>query len=93
MVIVPIASEVKTDDAHKEVLGSTLFNHRLKRIGNIVETMKRSIYLKDVAAVSRLAEECSLPKAYHLLRFCINLIPIDYVSQEWKIQNCLLARH
>jgi phosphomevalonate decarboxylase len=60
MVIVPIASEVKTDDAHKEVLGSPLFNHRLKRIGNIVETMKRSIYLKDVAAVSRLAEEDTL---------------------------------
>jgi phosphomevalonate decarboxylase len=60
MVIIPIASQVKTDEAHKEVLGSPLFDHRLKRIGNIVETMKRSIYLKDVATVSKLSEEDTL---------------------------------
>ncbi|MFC1505887.1 diphosphomevalonate decarboxylase [Thermoproteota archaeon] len=60
MVIVPIFSQVKTDEAHKEVLGSPLFVQRLKRIGVIVETMKRAIYLKDVAAVSRLSEEDTL---------------------------------
>ena len=60
MVIVPISSQVKTDEAHKEVLGSPLFVQRLKRIGTIVETMKRTIYLKDVAAVSRLSEEDTL---------------------------------
>ena len=60
MVIVPISSQVKTDEAHKEVLGSPLFVQRLTRIGVIVETMKRAIYLKDVAAVSRLSEEDTL---------------------------------
>ncbi|WP_455368782.1 diphosphomevalonate decarboxylase [[Eubacterium] cellulosolvens] len=60
MLIVPISSQVKTDEAHKEVLGSPLFVQRLKRIGGLVETMKRAIYLKDVAAVSRLSEEDTL---------------------------------
>jgi phosphomevalonate decarboxylase len=60
MVIVPISSKVKTDEAHKEVLGSPLFVQRLKRIAGLVETMKRAIYLKDVAAVSRLSEEDTL---------------------------------
>jgi phosphomevalonate decarboxylase len=60
MVIVPISSEVKTDEAHKEVLGSPIFVQRLKRIGGLIETMKKAIYLKDVAAVSRLSEEDTL---------------------------------
>ncbi len=60
MVIVPISSKVKTDEAHKEVLGSPLFVQRLKRIGGLIETMKRAIYLKDVAVVSRLSEEDTL---------------------------------
>jgi phosphomevalonate decarboxylase len=60
MVIVPISSKVKTDEAHKEVLGSPLFVQRLKRIGGLVETMKRAIYLKDVASISRLSEEDTL---------------------------------
>jgi phosphomevalonate decarboxylase len=60
MVIVPISSKVKTDEAHKEVLGSPLFVQRLKRIGSLIETMKKAIYLKDVAAVSRLSEEDTL---------------------------------
>jgi phosphomevalonate decarboxylase len=60
MVIVPISSKVKTDEAHKEVLGSPLFVQRLKRIGSLIETMKKAIYLKDVASVSRLSEEDTL---------------------------------
>jgi phosphomevalonate decarboxylase len=60
MVIIPISSKVKTDEAHKEVLGSPLFAQRLKRIGGLIETMKRAIYLKDVAVVSRLSEEDTL---------------------------------
>jgi len=60
MVIVPVSSDVKTDEAHQEVLGSPLFDARLKRIGEMVETMKRAIYLRDVASVSRLAEEDTL---------------------------------
>lgn len=60
MVVVPVSSEVKTDEAHQEVLGSPLFDVRLKRIGEMVETMKRAIYLSDVASVARLAEEDTL---------------------------------
>ena len=60
MVVVPVSSDVKTDEAHQEVLGSPLFDARLKRIGEMVETMKRAIYLKDVASVARLAEEDTL---------------------------------
>jgi len=60
MVVVPVSSDVKTDEAHQEVLGSPLFDARLKRIGEVVETMKRAIYLKDVASVARLAEEDTL---------------------------------
>lgn len=60
MVVVPVSSEVKTDEAHQEVLGSPLFDVRLKRIGEMVETMKRAIYLRDVASVARLAEEDTL---------------------------------
>jgi phosphomevalonate decarboxylase len=60
MVIVPIPSEAKTDEAHQEVLGSPLFEARLKRIGEMVETMKRAIYLRDVGSVARLAEEDTL---------------------------------
>jgi len=60
MVIIPISSKVKTDEAHKEVLGSPLFIQRLKRIGGLIETMKKAIYLKDVAAISRLSEEDTL---------------------------------
>lgn len=60
MVIVPVPSEVRTDEAHEEVLGSPLFDIRLKRIREMVETMKRAIYLKDAASVARLAEEDTL---------------------------------
>jgi len=60
MVIIPIPSEVKTDEAHEEVLGSPLFNIRLKHVSEMVETMKRAIYLGDLASVARLAEEDTL---------------------------------
>jgi len=60
MVIIPIPSDVKTDEAHEEVLGSPLFDVRLKRIGGMVEAMKEAIHAGDVAVVSRLAEEDTL---------------------------------
>jgi phosphomevalonate decarboxylase len=60
MVIIPIPSDVKTDEAHEEVLGSPLFDVRLKRIKEMVETMKEAINAGDVAAVSQLAEEDTL---------------------------------
>jgi len=60
MVIIPIHSDVKTDEAHEEVFTSPLFELRLRRVGEIVEAMKKAIYTGDVATVARLAEEDTL---------------------------------
>jgi phosphomevalonate decarboxylase len=60
MVIVPIPSTVKTDEAHSEVLRSPLFRARLKHVAKIVETMKHAIKAGDVATIGQLAEEDSL---------------------------------
>jgi phosphomevalonate decarboxylase len=60
MIIVPVSSPVKTDEAHVEVLGSPLFEARLKYVGRIVEAMDKAIKTGDVATIGRLAEEDSL---------------------------------
>jgi len=60
MVIVPISSSVRTDEAHSEVLSSPLFKARLKYITKIIKTMERAIKTGDVATIGRLAEEDSL---------------------------------
>lgn len=60
MVIVPIQSNVKTDEAHAEVLSSCLFQARLKNIGGLLERMKRAIRNGDTATIGRLAEEDTL---------------------------------
>jgi len=60
IVIVPIPSAVKTDEAHAEVLSSPLFSARLKRVGKTVETMKRAIEEGRIPTIGRLAEEDSL---------------------------------
>jgi phosphomevalonate decarboxylase len=60
MVIVPIPSSVKTDEAHNEVLSSPLFKARLKHVPKIIKTMEEAIKTKDVATIGRLAEEDSL---------------------------------
>jgi len=60
MVIVPIPSEVKTDEAHAEVLSSPLFKSRLRSIGGLLEEMKEAIRTGDVPAIGRLAEEDTL---------------------------------
>jgi phosphomevalonate decarboxylase len=60
MVIVPIASDVKTDEAHAEVLSSPLFKARLKNIGSLLEQMEEAIRKGDVDTVGRLAEEDTL---------------------------------
>lgn len=60
MVIVPIPSLVKTDEAHAEVLSSPLFKARLKNIDDLLEEMKKAIEKGDTAAIGRLAEEDSL---------------------------------
>jgi phosphomevalonate decarboxylase len=60
MVIVPVRSDVKTDEAHAEVLSSCLFRARLRNVGGLVEAMKRAVREGDTAAVGRLAEEDTL---------------------------------
>jgi len=60
MVIVPISSKVRTDEAHIEVLSSPLFEARLKRIADMVGSMKRAIQDGDTRKIGRLAEEDSL---------------------------------
>ena len=60
MVIVPISSSIKTDEAHFEVLSSPLFGARLKCIAGMIESMKKAIKTGDVPTIGRLAEEDSL---------------------------------
>ncbi|MFZ0966327.1 MAG: diphosphomevalonate decarboxylase [Candidatus Bathyarchaeia archaeon] len=60
MVIVPIPSSVRTDEAHTEVLSSPLFKARLKHLAKIIKAMEEAIKTKDVATIGRLAEEDSL---------------------------------
>ena len=59
-VVIPIASDVKTDEAHIEVLGSPLFKARLDHIDEILAAMKTAIGCKDVETIGRLAEEDTL---------------------------------
>jgi phosphomevalonate decarboxylase len=60
MVIVPVPSSIKTDEAHIEVLRSPLFKARLKYVAKIVKMMEKAIKTGDVATIGRLAEEDSL---------------------------------
>jgi phosphomevalonate decarboxylase len=60
MVIVPIPSSIKTDEAHIEVLSSPLFKARLKYVAKIVNAMEDAIKTGDVAVIGKLAEEDSL---------------------------------
>jgi phosphomevalonate decarboxylase len=60
MVIVPVPSSIKTDEAHIEVLSSPLFKARLKYVAKIVKAMEEAIKTGSVAAIGKLAEEDSL---------------------------------
>ena len=60
MVIVPIPSPIKTDEAHDEVLSSPMFKARLKHVAKLVRAMETAIKKGDVATIGRLAEEDSL---------------------------------
>jgi phosphomevalonate decarboxylase len=60
MIIVPIRSNVKTDEAHSEVLSSCLFKARLKNIDNMLKRMKKAIFLGDTPTIGLLAEEDTL---------------------------------
>jgi len=60
MIIVPIHSDVKTDEAHAEVLGSPLFKARLRSVEGLLEEIKEAVGKGDVATIGRLAEEDTL---------------------------------
>jgi len=60
MVIVPVHSDMKTDEAHIEVLSSCLFKTRLRNIGGLLEIMKEAIRKGDTATTGKLAEEDTL---------------------------------
>jgi len=60
MVIVPIHSVIRTDEAHSEVLSSPLFKARLKHVTKIIKTMETAIKTGDIATIGRLSEEDSL---------------------------------
>lgn len=60
MVILPIPSNIRTDEAHYEVLTSPLFTARLKYVADMVESMKNAIKSGDIPTIGRLAEEDSL---------------------------------
>lgn len=60
MIVVPIRSEVKTDEAHAEVLSSCLFRARLRSIHQLLEKMRRSIENGDTTRIGELAEEDTL---------------------------------
>jgi phosphomevalonate decarboxylase len=60
MVVVPIVSDVKTDEAHAEVLSSPLFKARLRNVDGLLEEMKKAVREGDTAMVGRLAEEDTL---------------------------------
>jgi phosphomevalonate decarboxylase len=60
MVIVPISSSIKTDEAHTEVLSSPLFKARLKHVPKIIKKMEQAIKSGDVSMIGKLAEEDTL---------------------------------
>ena len=60
MIIVPVPSRVRTDEAHKDVVTSPLFSARLQHIESMIATMREALSRKDVARVCRLAEEDTL---------------------------------
>jgi len=60
VLVVPIPSEVKTDEAHAEVLSSPLFRARLKKVESMLKAMKKAIKNSDIPTIGRLAEEDTL---------------------------------
>ncbi len=60
MVIVPLASRVKTEDAHKEVLSSPFFAARVESAQKRCDLMQKAIHGNDLDEVGRLAERDTL---------------------------------
>lgn len=60
MIIVPTPSEIRTDEAHAEVLSSPLFKARLRKIEGMLKTMRTAVENSDISTIGRLAEEDTL---------------------------------
>jgi len=60
MVIVPLPSRVRTEDAHREVLSSPFFGARLKSAQKRCDEMERAIMGNDLDSVGKLAEKDTL---------------------------------
>jgi len=60
MVIVPLPSHVRTEDAHREVLSSPYFKTRIQTAQKRCDEMERAILADDLDAVGRLAEKDTL---------------------------------
>lgn len=57
MVIVPLASKVRTEDAHREVLTSPFFDSRVKSAQKRCDLMEKAIRGNDLDALGVLAEK------------------------------------
>jgi phosphomevalonate decarboxylase len=60
MVIVPLPSRVRTEDAHREVLSSPFFAARVESAQRRCDAMERAILGNDLDEVGRLAERDTL---------------------------------
>jgi diphosphomevalonate decarboxylase len=60
MVVVPLPSAVRTDEAHLEVLSSPLFEARLAHVKGLLGKMARALKNNDVETIGRMAEEDTL---------------------------------
>jgi len=60
IVIVPLSSEVRTEEAHKDVKTSPFFNARVKSAAKRCKEMRQSIIDHDLIRVAQLAEIDSL---------------------------------
>jgi phosphomevalonate decarboxylase len=60
MVIVPLSSEVRTEDAHREVLSSPFFEARVASAQRRCDEMERAIIGNDLRRLGELAERDTL---------------------------------
>lgn len=60
MVIVPLPSRVRTEDAHREVLTSPFFKSRVESAQRRCDEIQKAIIGNDLDAVGRLAEKDTL---------------------------------
>jgi mevalonate pyrophosphate decarboxylase len=60
MVIVPLPSRVRTEDAHREVLTSPFFQARVKSAQKRCDEMEKAILGADLTALGTLAEKDTL---------------------------------